>query len=158
MGTNCNHTNSYKCCSNPPSPTPHSSVLAWRKGCDHDAALWLLLQGLMRRFGGLRAAFSLRFFSFFYTAFVTSSAICPLPPPPPTSILDILSNQCNDLNLLFCICTWSKHVRLRKRPINNQIFLPPWPLAVLSRIRVIRANGAIHLKWLPVGLIMSENP
>ena len=56
----------------------------------------------------------------------------------------------------FYICAWSEHVRLRKRPITNQIFLPPWPLAVLSRIRVIRVNAAIHLKWLPTGLIMSE--
>ena len=135
-------------CSSPPH------ILAWRKGCDHDAALWLLLEGLMRRFCGLRAAFSLSFF-FSYTAFVTSSAICP-PPPPPTSILEILSSQCNDLNLLFYTCAWSKHVRLRRRPITNQIFLPPWPLPVLSRIRVIRANAAIHLKWLPTGLIMSE--
>lgn len=77
---------------------PPHHILAWRKGCDHDAALWLPLQGLMRQFGGLRAA------------------------------------------------------------ITNQIFLPPWPLAVLSRICVSRANAAIHLKWLPTGLIMSENP
>ena len=120
---------------------------------DHEAAVWLLLQGLMRRFRCLRVAFSLRFFLYNFRNFFSY-----MPPLPPTSILEILSNQCSDLNLLFYICAWSKHVRLRKRPITNQIVLPPWPLAVLSRICVSRANAPIHLKWLPIGLIMSENP
>ena len=116
MGTNCHHKNALAM----PLPPPH--ILAWRKGCDHDAALWLLLQGLMRRFGGLRAAFSLSFF--FYIQLSWLLQLYTPPPPPPTSILEILSSQCNDLNLLFYTCAWSKHVRLRRRPITNQIFLP----------------------------------
>ena len=86
MGTNCHHKNALAM----PLPPPH--ILAWRKGCDHDAASWLLLQGLMRRFGGLRAAFSLSVF-FLYTAFVTSSAICPPPPPSHLNIGDLIKSM-----------------------------------------------------------------
>ena len=117
--------------------------------------MMLLLQGLMRRFDCLRAAFSLRFYLYSFRNFFS---YMPLPPPPPPQYWR--SYQVNVMNWIFFfyVCAWSKHVRLRKRPITSQIFLPPWPLAVLSRIRVIRANAPIQLKWLPTGLIMSENP
>ena len=115
----------------------------------------LLLQGLMRRFCCLRAAFSLRFYLYSFRNFFSYISS---PPPPPSQywrsyqinamIWIFLSTSVLGANML----DWA----LRKRPIINQMFLPPWPLAVLSRIRVIRANAAIHLKWLPTGLIVSE--
>lgn len=115
-----------------PLPPPH--ILAWRKGCDHDAAFARTNEAVWHFESGI-------FFTFFFFLY---------------SFRNFFTSQCNDLNLLFYICARSKHVRLRKRPITNQIFLPPWPLAVLSRIRVIRENAPIQLKWPPTGLIMSE--